>query len=332
LPLQAKEAAIVNRIELAQRFVQTQCQIRNDLVGAFLIGSAARGEDGAFSDIDVALVVAGEVSPTSRGDTATWQDGIFIDATIRTQRYYADVEEVLRDAFRSTHMNDALILHDPTGVLTQVQQAVRAVFMQPYWLGRRLRYWVEIARTEVTCLQEALTTGDPLALCQHGGWFAFACSSVPLLRVGITPSSTRGLLQLGEIARPFRARLCAFEGSSSLSAEAVLALAPLFFEWVSLTDLSVLGHLPAYFAKKAVWLAQEGLYQEATHAMWVIGSRIARDCRQDEKRAADATQLATNWLQALHWTEMLETKGALARSLLKELEALAAALPSSPEV
>jgi predicted nucleotidyltransferase len=98
---------MVNRIELAKRFVETQCQARNDLVGAFLIGSAARGEDGEFSDIDVALVVAGDIPPNSRGDAATWQDGIFIDATIRAQRYYADVEEVLRDAFRSTHMNDA---------------------------------------------------------------------------------------------------------------------------------------------------------------------------------------------------------------------------------
>jgi hypothetical protein len=203
--------------------------------------------------------------------------------------------------------------------------------MQPHWLGRRLRYWVEIARTEVTCLQEALATGDPLALCQHGGWFAFAFSSVLLLRVGITPSSTRGLLQLGQVARPFRERLCAFEGSSSLSAKDVHALEPLFFEWVSLTDLSLLGRLPEYFATKAVWLAEEGLYQEAIHAMWVIASRIARDCRQRGETAANAAQLAASWLQALRWTEMLDTKGTLARSLLKELDALAVELPSSPE-
>lgn len=54
---------------------------------------------------------------------------------------FADLEKVLRNPFTVTHMNDALILYDPTRFLAKMQNRVRAVFMEPKWLGIRVWHW-----------------------------------------------------------------------------------------------------------------------------------------------------------------------------------------------
>jgi hypothetical protein len=240
----------------------------------------------------------------------------------------------LQDPFKATHLNNALILYDANGHFTQLQQAVRAAFMEPQWLGPRLQYWLNQARPQVSGLQEAVVSGDALVVCQYPGMMTFALASIPLLRLGITPSSSRNLVQLGAISRELKERICMFEGSSMMSAEEVLALSPLFFEWVALADVSKWGYLPDYFAKKAVWMAQHALHQEAIHAFWLTVSVISGECRLSEDKAVKALALAQSWLQGVNWVgeEMFATKATLAYSLLTEIEMLAADLSASAEV
>jgi hypothetical protein len=69
--------------------------------------------------------------------------------------------------------------------------------MEPKWIRQRMEFWLNVARTELEALREAVTNANLLAVCQHAGRGAFALATVPLLRAGITPSSTRGLFQLG---------------------------------------------------------------------------------------------------------------------------------------
>jgi hypothetical protein len=327
---------MVNRLELADRLIQAQLEKRADVIGAWVGGSTARGEATESSDIDVALVIAGDSGQSlgARDGVDGWQDGIYYDAGYRSGSDFADLETVMQNAFSATHMNDGLLRYDPTGHFTDLQQAVRAVYMQPPWLAKRLHYWLEVARTHVAGLQEAIATDDLLSLDVHAGWAAFAFFSLPLLRLGITPSSSRGLIQLGTVAPELQAQIYAFEGSSTLNAASVLALEPLVREWLPLADREKQGHLLDYFVHKALWLAQHGEPQGAFGCMFGVSALIAGDCRTDEAKAAQATALVQRWLTAIHWAgqPVLEAKVALAQSLLKQMETLVIDLPVSSGV
>lgn len=209
-----------NRLALADRFIQAQLAKRPDIIAAWVAGSTARGEESESSDIDVALVVAGDSGQTlgARDGVDGWHEGIYHDAGYLPASNYADLETVMQNPFTATHMNHALIRYDATGHFTQLQQAVRAVYMQPPWLAKRLHYWLDIARTNVTALQEAITKADSLGISEHAFWTRFAFIALPLLHGGITPSSTRGLIQLGTVAPAIQAQIYAFDGSSTVNA------------------------------------------------------------------------------------------------------------------
>ncbi len=257
----------MNRIEIAQRYVEELLRQRQDIVAAWLAGSVARGEETAFSDIDLALMVAG-TGIVNRAGLDTWREGIYVEAGIVFQQGYTDLEVVLNDPFKATHMNDALILYDPTGFVTQLQNAVRPIYMQPQWLGKRLAFWLDNIRTSLERFREAVTAVDRLEICAAFGWFTFGCASIPLLHAGMTPSSTRGLLLLDRIAPTLKAHLAELEGSTQMSQADVLALEPLLQEMIPFCDASF-GQLPIYFTKKTLWMAQQGQYQEALHPMWL---------------------------------------------------------------
>lgn len=142
----------------------------------------------------------------------------------------------------------------------------------------------------------------------------------------MAPSSTRSLIQLSTVSPSLRAQICAFEGPSKLGTEDVLALEPLLREWMALVDTTKYGHLGDYFAKKALWMARQGLPQEALHCMLLITGAVAGDCRQDAAKRVEATALAARWLHALDWEgqQALAAKEAQALSLLNAMESLAA--------
>lgn len=322
-----------NRLALADRFIQTQLAKRPDIIAAWVAGSTARGEDTESSDIDVALVIAGDGGQRfgARDGVDGWHDGIYYDAGYLAASEFANLETVMPNPFWATHMNHALIRYDPTGHFTQLQQAVRAVYMQPPWLAKRLHYWLDIARTNVTALQEAIAKTDPLGISEHAAWTRFAFIALPLLHRGITPSSSRGLIQLGTVAPAIQAQIYAFDGSSTMNAEDVLALEPLLHEWMTFIDGPKYGYLGDYFVHKAAWLARHGYPQAALHCMVGTSGTIAGDCRADATKSAQATDLAQRWLTAIDWTgpAVLATKVALAQSLLAEMERLVAELPLS---
>lgn len=322
-----------NRLELADRFVQSQLAKRSDIIAAWVGGSTARGKATEASDIDVALVIAGDSGQSfgARAGVDGWEDDIYYDAVYLSASDFADLETVMQNAFWATHMNDGLLRYDPSGHFTQLQQAVRAVYMQPPWLAKRLYYWLEVARSNVAGLQEAIATDKLLSPSEHAGWATFAFFSLPLLRMGITPSSTSGLIQLGTVAPEIQAQIYAFNGSSTLTAASVLALEPLAREWLALVDRAKWGHLFDYIVHKALWLAHHGEPQAAFYLLFDLGGGIAGDCRQDAAKAAQATAMAHRWLAAIHWAgrPVLEAKVALAQALLMQMEILATDLPVS---
>ena len=231
---------------------------------------------------------------------------------------------VLNNPFKATHMNDALILYDPTGFLTQLQKAVRPVYMQPQWLDKRLSFWLESIRMTLAQFREAVIAEDALRICAALGLFTFGCSSIPLLRAGITPSSSRGLLLLGPIAPTLKAQLAEFEGSAHMTASDVLALEPLLHEATPLYD-AAFGQLPLYLLPKTLWMAQHGHHQEALHTMWLnMGGGAAQGClqRNDPVELVVGTDLMQRWLQRTSFAgaEVWAVKLQSAELLLQQVE------------
>ena len=229
---------MVDRIEIAKKFIQEQIRKRDDIVGAIVTGSVSRGEEVEPSDIDISLIVEGNVEGHQRGGVDTWQDGVYIDAKTGLEGDYADLEKVLQNPFRATHINDGLILYDPTGFFTRMQKEVRVVFMEPKWVGMRVQFWLERTRKNMSGLQESVEVRDPLGICEHVEGILWGFTSVPLLRLGITPSSTRALVQLGKTSDKLKESICEWEGSSKMNADDVLALLSLSLEGVSFMDTS----------------------------------------------------------------------------------------------
>jgi hypothetical protein len=315
----------MNRIELARQYVEEMIAQRGDIVAAWIGGSVARGEETELSDIDLSLMVAA-TGAMSREGFDLWREGIYIEAGIISQQEFADLEAVLNNPFRATHMNDALILYDPTGFVKQMQDAVRAVYMQPQWLNKRLSFWLERLRTNLAQFKESVTARDALRICAALGRFTYSCSSIPLLRAGITPSSTRSLLLLAPVAPVLKAQLAEFEGSTQMDVGDVLALEPLLREAMPYCAASY-GQLPLYFVPKALWMARQGHYQEALHTMWLyMGAGAAGGCldRNDSSQLLAGADLMQRWLHqfGMDRPEVLATKVESAELLLRELEGL----------
>ncbi|CAN5846712.1 hypothetical protein BH10CHL1_BH10CHL1_14670 [soil metagenome] len=295
----------MNRVEIAKRYLEELLGQRQDIVAAWISGSVARGEDTAFSDIDLALMVTGQSDDvTNRDGLDTWREGVYIEASANPQQAYTDLETILNDPYKTTHINDAIILYDPTGFVTQLQAAIRPVFMQPQSLSRRLTFWLENTRTSLAQLQAAVKAADVLEICETFGFFTFGCASIPLLQAGITPSSTRSLLLLSPIDPILTGQLAELEGSTQMSTADLLALEPLLQEMLPFMDASY-GQLGVYFIQKTSWMTQQGHHQEALHAIWIFIWAIAQSCRQHPELAVRlaGTALLHRWLHRIHMHE-----------------------------
>jgi hypothetical protein len=95
-------------------------------------------------------------------------------------------------------------------------------------------------------------------------------TSIPLLRLGITPTSTRGLVRLGETSEPLKERIYEWEGSSKMNADDVLDLLSLILEGASFMDTSKWGIFPTeYIVKKIEWMAKNDQHRGALHVLWI---------------------------------------------------------------
>jgi len=328
---------MIDRLELAKQYVQEMLEKRDDIVGAFVVGSVARGDATETSDIDLALIVEGaEGKELQRGGVDTWRDGVYIEAALAPMEQYRDVEKVLRDRFAATQMNDALILYDPTGVLTRVQEGVRAGFMEPRWLGARVGAQLQSLRESVASLREAVAAQERSAVCEYEGWVQMWLSSIPLVIHGVSPSSTRALLQLEAVSPEWKEQVCEWEGSARLRQEEVLALLPTASESLSLiraTGSSQWGDICSYMVKKADWLARNGHHREAPHLLWYVVGGLDEVIREtdDSLVVSKAQRLIRKWMRSVGWEgqDVLEEKVRIAEEMVAEVEAMAAHLPSA---
>jgi hypothetical protein len=185
-------------------------------------------------------------------------------------------------------------------------------------------------------LDAAVVAGDLLGVCKHEVYTSLWLASIPLIRRGITPSSTRSLIQLEDVLPEWKWRICEWEGSASLAAADVIALLPAVAEGLSLRralPTSQWGDLHAYMAGKAEWLARKGQHRDAYHVMWFIVGGLYEGVRTTEDPAvvSKANTFVRTWLRSVGWEgqEVLEEKVRVAEEMVAEVEAMAADLPSA---
>ena len=317
---------MVDRLKLAKSIVEDQLRNGTGIVGAFVAGSVARGEATQTSDIDVALVVDGEYDTAGRDNLDMWKQGIYIEFPLFPKQQYADVEKVLHNSVTATHVNDALILYDPEGFLTELQQRVRAVFMEPKWVGVRVGNAIDYSREAMSAWNEALEADDLAAVCEHAGMVMMRCVSACLLRIGVTPSGTRSLEQLGKNFGELKERLCDLEVATTMTPEDVVAANSVFVKCVPFLPPEM-GCLAEYTVKKLEWMARNELHREAIHTLWVCIGRIVTICRKrnDVTVVEKALAVGREWLQAVGWVgeTVLQEKLKMGKTILEEVEASA---------
>jgi predicted nucleotidyltransferase len=328
---------MVDRLEMARQYVQEMLEQRDDIVGAFVVGSVARGDATETSNIDLGLIIDGLKSDEIlRGGVDAWRDGVYIELGLEPKDHYDDAERVLQNPFAATHMKDALILHDPTGLFARVQGEVRTRFMEPRWLRLRVDDQVGMLHMCLLALHESVADGNAAGVCYAGTGFSMWIAFVPLIASGVTPSSTKSLPQLDNYPGELRKRIYAWEGSDGMSRDDLLRLVPTVSRPLSLPISPQWGRMGEYFQAKARWMAEHGMHRDAVHLMWMVVSvtgGVFHNSEDPETRRI-AEVYAQSWLHAVGWEgqEVIEEKVRLAEEMVAEVEAMAAHLPSDEDL
>jgi predicted nucleotidyltransferase len=86
----------MTHIEIARQSMEELLRQRQDIIPVWIGGSVARGEEMAFSDIDLALMVAGS-GAMNRAGLDTWREGVYVEAGLVFQQGYTALEAVLSE-------------------------------------------------------------------------------------------------------------------------------------------------------------------------------------------------------------------------------------------
>jgi hypothetical protein len=303
---------MVDRAKIAQEFVNEQLASRCDILGAMIFGSVARGEATATSDIDIAIYLASDPGE-GRRSLSCWRAGVFLEAGFVAADSLRRFDEVMRSPIDATHLNDALVLHDPTGRFTALQREVRAVFMEPRWLALRLGFALAMLAGARAALRAAIAAGDILGILRQAMMVTQGAASVPLYLRGITPSSTRKLAMLHRADPAMRDAIVRFECSlprAAFDAEVLVRACEGFLEASHRPDL---GGLAEYMAWKARHAIADGAVDDGIDMLWcAAGMSAPREAARGRVRES-----ARGWLDRVGWSggEAISAKECLAREI-----------------
>ena len=124
---------------VARRWVQEEGSQLPGFAGAFLHGSinwlADDAELSPTSDLDIMVVLAGPQPPVKLGKFV--YQGVLLEVSYLSQAEVQSPEQILATAHLAGSFQGASVLADPSGQLTQVQQAVAQGYAQQRWVYAR---------------------------------------------------------------------------------------------------------------------------------------------------------------------------------------------------
>jgi hypothetical protein len=185
-------------VEIVREWVDLHARQRPDFAGAYLWGGITALPDDApfplYRDVDVHIVVT-----SSAGDETQeiLYRGVMLEVDTTKLDDHQDAEAVLADPSHGPNMATTQILADPTGILTQLQQAVAA--------GYRRRRWIQ-----ARCQAEKLSAEKHLAAMRQVP--NPTSGQEPLWPVWGLLNALSGLLAVAQLKRPTTRRTLALLG------------------------------------------------------------------------------------------------------------------------
>jgi hypothetical protein len=287
-------------LRLASQFVDEQIKVRRDIKGVLLVGSVARNEATAFSDIDLRFIIEGDTKHLERIDT--WRENIYIEGTPESFENYSSLDSILPYPIRANDMNQGQLLYDPEGFFHNLQKEVRKQFIEPHWLSQRVRLIADRIPPGLKNLEQAISEDNALGICHSAGRLVFHLALIPLIARGISPSSTRHLAQLGDVYPVLKQYLCTLEGSDNMTVAQTMDLTNIIEKW-EYVQSQKMSHLNCYMLEKSRWMVNNNLHKEAVHALWINSSFKANSTLQivDLTGRQKGEQLALEWLNTVGW-------------------------------
>ena len=325
---------MADRLEMASQFIQEQLEKRDDIAGAVVWGSVARGDWNETSDIDVALLlneVAGKLKWDSEEarSLCTWREGVFIEVKLRPIEDYSGFDRIMHDMVAPTHMRNACILYDPSGVLTEAQRRVRLAFMEPKWIRLRVEPRLRQARDGIYALRDAIAEKSPRSICENMSTLALYLPTLALLQKGITPSARQPMGRLAKVRPALCERIAKLECSQDMSVEDVLRLVTLFSDQLDTMEPTERSPTMKHFEMTLPIMSTAGQLSDVIYNIWVEWRWMPKREEASADMNAKMDALATNLLHFVGWEgeEFFREKLKLAESIMEEIEAITADLP-----
>lgn len=310
---------MTDRLNIARGFLREQLTIRPDIIGALLVGSVARGEATDTSDIDLCLYVHDTKGEGPR-DLSCWRDGIYLEAGVVTPEGLDSLQLVMDNPIHATHIRDALILYDPTGFFGRLQAEVRAAYMEPRWVGKRIAWALDRYGGYLQKLKEAIVREDSFVICEGAVYLFHMAASVPLYACGTTPSSTRQLSLLRQTAPELERRIVRLECSlpdQKTDWRGMVAVSSQIREESNRKDLC---GLPEYMIWKANRLATAGALRDGIDVLWTaVGVSVIGSSDRQRLQAP-----LREWHAQVGWqsTTDLSEKVRIAEGIWSDLEGM----------
>jgi predicted nucleotidyltransferase len=210
IPRAAMEAALAGgfrttpQLSAARVFVEELCKQDDSVVGAFVHGSAARGDSLDDSDVDLHIVVEGDPP----GPAAFWRDGVVLDVMyLSTDLMTVDPRDFLdseagREELARGHLLwdivDAIVIFDPDGLVRGYKRVAATLSRDPELVKLRAGFILE---DSVGTLTEAR---DAFAEDTLKGFTLLYRAPSPTIRGGAAPVAMTALLAMGSRPMGFR--------------------------------------------------------------------------------------------------------------------------------
>jgi hypothetical protein len=289
-------------LAIASAFITEKLAAERSIVGAVVAGSVARGEATPASDLDVRLIVAGSGADELAGTNwHEWRDGVFVDVGYEPLAKYSDTDAALADPYFAGSVRDAVLLHDPDGVLAAAQAAVREQFAEPRWLATRLAPLAEPIERNARNLQVAAAEHDHVTVARTATFALWTICDGLLVMELRSPCWLHGLQRVGAVRPADCDRIAALEGTEDLTPERAAAF-PAIFRRVADPEP---GTLMDFVVRGTEWMIGNGLHREAVQALWAaFALTVCGPADPDDPAArALAESTAREWLALLGWSD-----------------------------
>ncbi len=254
---------VTPQLQAARSFTRDLADQDSSLVGAFVHGSAARGDSLDDSDVDLHIVIAGEPPEPA----ALWMDGVVLDVMyVSTDLMTVDPRDLLdseagREELARGHLLwdivDSIVVYDPDGLVRGYKRIAAMLSRDPELLKLRAGF---ILDDSVGTMQEARKAfeDDPLK-----GYTLLYRAPLPGMRAGAAPLALGALVALGSRPLGFRGLFSEFR--------------------VAAEDL---GYLELVGFAAAAWGVQEAAVSDADHAFEMLRRLFDSSVRAVEEASA----------------------------------------------